>query len=73
MIPIYSVIVAVVFSKYMLKITTGPERKQGKNTEKNSGKTKRLADEETEFLKGCHKKEMLSALCLSLFYYRYTL
>lgn len=49
MIPIYNVTVAVVFSKYMLKITTGPERKQGKNIEKNSEKPRGLQMKKPNF------------------------
>lgn len=49
MILIYNITVAVVFSKDILKIMTGPERKQGKNIEKNSAKPRGLQMKEPNF------------------------
>lgn len=49
MILMYNITVAVVFSKDILKIMTGPERKQGKNIEKNSAKSRGLQMKEPNF------------------------
>lgn len=68
MIFLYTITVAIVFGKDMLKIMTGPECKQSKNIEKNSQKSRDL-----QILKKLsEKKEMLDALDLSFFYYSCT-